>query len=143
MKTSMFRSLCLAGALSALAFASARAQIVEFRATINSAQETTGSTSVAAGWAVMLYDVSTNKFDLTIIINGFANTLTASHIHEAAPGVAGPVVTNLGGEIAYRRDNQYVTQTFTNMTHNGTALTLLQNGAYLNFHTAAYPGGEV
>ena len=116
---------------------------MEFRATINAAQETTGSALVAAGWAVMLYDVSTNKFDLTVIINDFANTITASHIHEAAPGVAGPVVTNLGAEIAYRRDNQYVMQTFTNVTHTGTPLTLLRNGAYLNFHTAAYPGGEV
>ena len=98
MKTSMLRIFCLAGALTALALAPLQAQIVEFRATINSAQETTGSTSVAAGWAVLLYDVSTNKFDLTIIINGFAATLSASHIHEGAPGVAGPVVTNLGGE---------------------------------------------
>jgi hypothetical protein len=52
-------------------------------------------------------------------------------------------VTNLGGEVAYRRDGAYVTQTFTNMTHNGTPLTLLRNGAYLNFHSSTYPGGEV
>lgn len=143
MKTSMLRILALAGASIGLGLAPMRAQIVEFRATINAAQETTGSSSAAVGWAVMLYDVGTNTFDLTVNINGFSNVITASHVHEAALGVAGPVVTNLGGEVVYRRDGTSITQTFTNITHNGTPLTLLRNGAYLNFHTASYPGGEV
>ena len=143
MKTSMLRGLCLAGALTALGFVQSRAQTVEFRATINAAQEPTGSTSTGTGWAVLLYDVGTNTFDLTVTINSFSNTITASHIHEGAIGVAGPVVTNLGSEVVYRRDGAYVTATFTNIVHSGTALTLLRNGAYVNFHTSAYPGGEV
>ena len=139
----MLRGLCLAGVLAALVINPLRAQIVEFRATINAAQETTSSTSTGTGFAVMLYDVATNKFDLSITISGLANTLTASHIHEAALAVAGPVVTNLGSETVYMRSGTSLTATFTNMTHNGTALTLLTNGAYLNFHSSAYPGGEI
>lgn len=143
MKTSLFRSLFLAGALCTLGTSTSRAQTIEFRATINSAQETTGSTSAGNGWAVLIYDVGANAFDLTVSINNLTNLITASHIHEGAIGVAGPVVTNLGAEAVYQRDGATVTATFTNIHHNGTPLTLLRNGAYINLHSAAYPGGEV
>lgn len=129
--------------MAALAVTATRAEIVEFRATINAAQETTGSTSIATGSAVLFYDVATNKFDLTVTLNSFGSTLTASHIHEAAPGVAGPVVTGLGAEAVYTRNGATLTATFTGVTHAGSALTLLQGGAYLNFHTAIWPGGEI
>lgn len=91
-----------------------RAQTIEFRATINSAPETTGSTSAGNGWAVLIYDVGANAFDLTVGINNLTNLITASHIHEGAVGVAGPVVTNLGAEAVYQRDGATVTATFTN-----------------------------
>lgn len=143
MKTSLLRRMFLTGAVFALGSVLTHAQTVEFRAAINSAQETTGSTSTGNGWAVLLYDVSTNTFDLTVVVNSFSSLISASHIHEGAMGVAGPVVTNLGAEPVYRRDGDYVTATFTNIHHNGTPLTLLRNGAYINLHSSAYPGGEV
>jgi hypothetical protein len=140
----MLQSLLFAGAWCALASVSAHAQTIEFRATINSAQETTGSTSAATGFAVMLYDVPSNSFDLTVTLTNMTNTITASHVHEGAPGVAGPVVTNLGAESAiYSRNGTTLTTTLINVRHLGNPITLLQNGAYVNFHTAAYPGGEV
>ena len=143
MKTTLLRFCLLAGALSVLALASARAQIVEFRAVINAAQETTGSTSPATGTAVLLYDVTANTFDLSVTVNDFANTITASHIHEGAAGVAGAVVTGLGGEAVYIRTGTTVRAMFTGVPHLGTPLVLLQNGAYINLHSAAFPGGEV
>lgn len=139
----MFRIWLLAGALIALGSSSVRSQIIEFRATISAAQETSGSTSPATGTAMMLYDVSTNTFDLVVTINNLTNTISASHIHEAAIGVAGPVVTGLGPEAVYTRNGTTVTATFTNVTHGGTPLTLLRNGAYFNVHSAQFPGGEV
>ncbi len=143
MKMTLLRRLLFTGALSALASISLQAQIVEFTATINAAQETTASTSPATGTAVLVYDVATNTFDLTVTIFNLANTVTASHVHEGAMGVAGPVVTGLGAEAVYVRDGQTLRGTFTGVAHAGTPLTLLQNGAYLNFHSAAFPGGEV
>lgn len=92
---------------------------------------------------MLLYNVATNTFDLTLTINNFANTITASHIHEGPVGVAGSVVTNFGSESVYTRSGNTITATFRGVTHGGTKLTLLQNGAYLNFHTSAFPGGEV
>jgi hypothetical protein len=143
MKSPLVRVISLAVVLTAVAFAPVRAQLVEFRASIASTQETTGSVSPATGWAVLLYDVATNKFDLTVSLTGLDNTISASHLHEAAVGVAGPVVTPLGGEAAYTRTGNNLTGTFTGVTYAGTPLTLLRNGAYINFHSAAYPGGEI
>lgn len=143
MKTTLLRRLLFTGALSALATLSLPAQIVEFTATINAAQETTASTSPATGTALLVYDVATNTFDLTVTLFNLTNTVTASHIHEGAVGVAGPVVTGLGAEAVYVREGTTVRGTFTGVAHAGTPLTLLQNGAYLNFHSAQFPGGEV
>jgi hypothetical protein len=91
----------------------------------------------------MMYDVSKNTYDLTVTLNGFSDPLTASHIHEQAPGTAGPVVSPLGDETAYTRTGNTLTATFRGLTYGGTPLTLLQNGSYVNFHTATYKNGEI
>lgn len=143
MKTHLFRLGLIAGALFALGSSPLRSQIVELRATINAAQETTGSTSPATGTALMLYDVGTNHFNLTVTVDNLSNTISASHIHEGATGVAGGVVTNLGSEAVYTRNGNTVTATFIDVVHGGTPLTLLRNGAYFNLHSASFPGGEV
>jgi hypothetical protein len=91
----------------------------------------------------MLYNVATNTFDLMVTINGMSNTATLSHLHEGAVGVAGGVVTDLGGESVYTRSGNTLTASFLGKTYGGTKLTLLQGGAYFNMHSAAFPGGEV
>lgn len=138
----LVRGLLFAGACSVLTL-TAGAQVIELRATINAAQETPASTSPATGSAIMLYDIGTNTFDLVVSISGISNTATASHIHEAATGVAGSVVTNLGAEAVYTRSGNTLTATFRNVTHGGDKLKLIQGGAYYNIHSAQFPGGEV
>lgn len=142
MNISPVRGLLFAGALCALAVTT-RAQIVELRATINSAQENPDTRAPATGNAIMLYNVATNTFDLMVSISGMTNTATASHIHEAAAGANGGVVTTLGGEAAYTRTSTSLTATFTNVKHGGSPATLLKGGAYYNIHSAQFPGGEV
>ena len=116
---------------------------MELRATLNAAQETPTSTSPATGTAVMFYNVATNKFDLVVSINNMANPATLSHVHEAAPGVAGPAVTNLGGESAYTRSGNSLSATFHDLTYGGDKLVLLRGGAYYNIHSSQFPGGEI
>jgi len=142
MKTKISRCLFFAVALTAFA-GGALAQIVQFNATINGAQETPATGSASTGTATMLYDVAANTFDLFVTVNNFPNTLTNSHIHEAAPGVAGGVVTPLGAEPIYTRSGNTLTGAFYDLTYGGNKLTLLQNGAYINFHSAAFPNGEI
>lgn len=131
--------------LAALAASAAicSAQVIELRATLNAAQEVPTSTSPATGTAIMFYDVRTNKFDLVVSIANMANTATNSHLHEAAPGVAGSVVTGLGGESAYTRSGNTLTATFRDVTYGGDRLKLVQGGAYYNIHSAQFPGGEI
>jgi hypothetical protein len=132
----------VAGILGALA-ASVNAQVVELRATISAAQEVPANASPATGSAIMLYDVAANTFDLMVTISNLANVATNSHIHEAAAGANGGVVTGLGGESAYVRTGNTLTATFRNMTHGGDKLKLLQGLAYFNLHSAQFPGGEI
>ena len=141
MHSSLLNRLILAGALCAAV--NTHAQIVEFRATINAAQEVPATTSAATGTAIMLYDVRANTFDLLVSINGITNTLAASHVHEAAAGSNGGVVTNLGAEAVYARSGNSLSGNFRSVAYGGDKLTLLQGGAYLNFHSAQFPGGEV
>jgi hypothetical protein len=136
------RRILLAGALCALAV-NASAQVVELRATINQAQENPPTGAPGTGTAVMFYDVGTNTFDLMVTINGMTNMASASHIHEAAVGANGGVVTNLGGEAAYTRSGNTLTATFRDITHGGDARRLLRGEAYFNIHSAQFPGGEV
>lgn len=142
MKNSPVRGLLLAGAVCALATIG-RAQTIELRATINAAQENPATTSPATGSAIMLYNVAANTFDLIVSISGMTNLATASHIHEAAVGSNGPVVTNLGADAVYTRNGATLTATFRDIKHLGTPLTLLRGGAYYNIHSAQFPGGEI
>lgn len=142
MKITPVRGLFFAGALCALV-AAAQAQIIELRATINKDQETPPTTSPATGTAIMHYNVATNTFDLMVSITGLSNIATASHIHEGAVGVAGPVVTGLGADAVYTRSGTTVTGTFLGVKHLGDPIKLLQGGAYYNIHSAQFPGGEV
>ena len=136
------RGILLAGAISAFVL-QASAQVVELRATISQSQEVPATGAPGTGTAIMFYDVGTNKFDLIVSITGMTNIASASHIHEAAMGANGGVVTNLGGEAVYTRSGNTLTATFRGITHGGDRLKLIQGGAYYNIHSAQFPGGEV
>lgn len=140
--TTPARLLLLFGAMGASAL-TGFSQVIELRATLSAAQEVPATTSPASGSAIMLYDLRTNKFDLVVSITNMSNLATNSHIHEAAAGANGGVVTGLGGETVYTRSGNNLTATFRDVTHGGDRLKLIQGGAYYNIHSAQFPGGEI
>ena len=143
MKITPLRALLLTGALCALGF-TAHAQVVELRATITGSQEVPPSGSLGTGTAIMFYYPSSNTFDLMVSITGLSNAATASHIHEAAAGSSGSVVSpNFGGDSAYTRSGTSLTGTFLSQRYTGNPGELLKGNAYYNLHTAAFPGGEL
>jgi hypothetical protein len=83
-----------------------------------------------------------------VTVGGLSGPATAAHIHVGAPGMAGPPVLTLtvksvaDGMVA---DDSVDLMKGASTGVSGDSLrTLLANGnAYVNVHTAKYPGGEI
>jgi hypothetical protein len=136
------RRLLLLSLFSALA-AFARAQVIEFRATITGAQEVPAVSTPAVGSAVMFYDLATNTFDLAVTLNNFPNNLIDAHLFEAAAGANGSNALIHFPLSAFTRSGNTVTGSIRARAFPGDKLKLLQNGEYLNFHTNLFLDGEV
>jgi hypothetical protein len=116
---------------------------VEFFTVMTGDQEATPTDSRAKGLAFVRYDLLEDTVDVYVKIFNFKNTLTASHIHEAPPGVAGPVTAGLGGAAAYQKHGNNYSGVFLDVPYSGDVLTLLDGGAYINVHSNVFPAGEI
>lgn len=111
------------------------AQQVNFRASLNGAQEVPAVTTTATGTAALTL-TNTGGLVYVITVNGLSGAITASHFHFGIAGVAGPVIQPI---------------TFSGTTCTGTwaplpdsiAAALYAGKLYLNVHTAVNPGGEI
>ncbi len=121
----------------------ARGQVLEFRATINGAQEVPAVSTPAVGTAVMLYDIAENSFELTVTLTNFANNLVDAHLFEAAAGANGSTALIHFPLSSFVRNGNTVTGKIARRAYPGDKLKLLQSGAYLNFHTNLFLDGEV
>jgi hypothetical protein len=132
-----------AGVFGALALA-ARAQIIQFNATLTAAQESPATTSTATGSAIVLYDVAANTVDLVVTLNNFAGTMTDFHIQEGAVGANGVEIVHYAPAL-FARSGNTITGVIVKQAYAspGKPLTLLQNGAYLNVNSAEFPSGEI
>lgn len=86
----------------------------------------------------------------TVSASGLATTLTVGHVHLGGSGVVGVVIVPFAiaaqsGVVASGTIDLSTPVTFGNVTIPGDSLrTLFEKGqAYVNLHTAAYPGGEI
>jgi hypothetical protein len=116
---------------------------VEFFTVMTGDQEATPNDSRAKGLAFVRYDLLADTVDVYVKVFNFRNTLTASHIHEAPPGVAGPVTAGLGGAAAYEKHGHNYFGVFLDVPYTGDVLTLLDGGAYINVHSNVFPAGEI
>ncbi len=118
-----------------------------FNAVLDGAQEVPPNSSPAVGSATMIYDDVTNMFNLFIAENGIPRSqIIASHIHVAPPGVAGPVIFNIGDGSVYQdfgTTGAYFVGTNLGPFPQGNEGDLLANNTYINIHTPTYPGGEI
>lgn len=123
-------------ALLAVAFlgGSARAQFTSFQATINQAQEVPPTGSASTGFGLFAFNASTNMLDYSITITPLASGQTAQHLHQGVPGVAGPVILPLPGGLAISG---------TLAIPAAQVVNLLAGNTYVNFHSTAFPGGEI
>ena len=97
------------------------------------------------GGAVLLFDPAANTISIRHSLFLFTNQLSNSHIHEGAPGVAGPVRTNIGNNATingYTNTNGHIAGTH-DLPFVGDPVLLLTGGMYLNYHSTTFGGGQL
>jgi hypothetical protein len=105
-------------------------------AALAGSQEVPVNASTAIGAATFTVDPTTKMLTGTVTTAGIV--ATASHIHEGAPGVAGPVIIPLtggpGGVYTVPANTVLTDAQFTSMQ---------ANNYYVNVHSDAFPAGEI
>ena len=128
-------------AVAALAGATAHADTFLFEAVINGAQEVPATTSVATGTLTGIFDEATSTFSFMWDITGpLTGSPTVSHIHGAPAGVNGGVLFGFNSPgPTWPLEGAAI---WSNMTQANID-ALFAGNTYANFHTTAFPGGEV
>jgi hypothetical protein len=112
---------------------------VGFTANMNGSQETPAVTTNATGTGSVRLNVDgTVSYDVTVA----GLTVTASHFHDAAVGVAGGVVKS----ISLTNNTSAGTWTSSDASQpltDALLSELIKGNLYMNAHTAANPGGEI
>ncbi len=132
-------------ALAAVAVAatSASADSFVFWANLSGLNEVPSNTSPALGFATGTYDSIANTFSFSWLISDNLVGFPASpgaHIHRAPAGQNGPVVfgfANPDGTWALSGS-----ATWSNLSQANID-ALFAGDLYFNFHTTAFPGGEI
>lgn len=110
-----------------------------FTANLSSSQEVPPNASTATGLARVFVNESAGTVNFTVIFSGLTSNQVGAHIHSpGAIGVNGPVIIDLG------------TPGGTSGTITGSAAItptqiaqLRSHSAYINVHSANFPGGEI
>jgi CHRD domain len=133
MNRTMFATLALG---AAIAFAGP-AFADKYKATLDAKSEVPPNTSAATGSADIDYDAATKKLSWMITYSGLTGPATAAHFH-------GPAETgkNAGVEVAIPNAGTSPVQGSATLT-DAQAADLTGGKLYINFHTAANPGGEI
>src|SRR5438046_2435186 len=115
-------------------------------AKLTAKNETTGSTSVAKGHTLIkVRQDGTIEFK-TQIKNRNHETFVAGHVHQAAVGVAGPIVVPLFVAPSPSTSARHIKQSGVatpNAGTTGAALCANPSAYYVNYHTTAFPGGAI
>jgi hypothetical protein len=107
------------------------------------ASETPPNTSPAIGSSTVTLDTTANTVAFTLTVNGLTSGATAAHIHQAPPGVAGPIRVPLPiptGVTAFTTAATAVTPT---AGFNVADIAANPTDFYVNVHSTTFPGGEI
>ena len=107
-----------------------------FTADLTGNQEVPPTGSLATGHADMYLNHAETAIHIKLSVSNFTNTITASHIHRGASGVAGPVIFSIG---AFTNS---IEADWTNPSA-GDIADLKAGNLYVNVHSNIFPGGEI
>ncbi|MEO6327749.1 MAG: CHRD domain-containing protein [Ginsengibacter sp.] len=113
-------------------------QIRYLKGVLEASQETSPVTSSASGIVIIKYDMATRVVQLHGNYRNLTSAASASHIHNAGPGLTAPPLfnlTNSGGTTGTLSGSFTITVV--------QEAYLLAGNMYVNVHSATYPGGEI
>jgi hypothetical protein len=135
-RRTLVRALVVIGALGVVAACTTMADSPDTqRVALLPGNEVPAVNSGATGTAVITIKPD-RSVSASVSVSGM--TATASHIHEAAMGVNGPVIV----PFTKSGDNQFIAAADAKLTEAQYA-AYKAGRLYVNVHSAAFPGGEV
>ncbi|HUF08853.1 MAG TPA: CHRD domain-containing protein [Rhodothermales bacterium] len=112
-----------------------------FTANLDPEQENNNVESDGAGTAALTLTPDGLVFDVTV--SGLTGPISNAHFHRAPAGTPGGVVRGIAAELEDGTASGVWKETDGEPLTDELIEALLQGELYLNFHTAAYPGGEI
>ncbi len=117
------------------------AQDAILQATMTGSQETPPNASPGTGSAVVYVDADTNMLCVSYSFSNLVAPAVAAHIHEAPPGVAGPIrIPFPAPPRATSGSAFFCTSVAPDILDR---LTTNPGGFYVNVHSTVFPGGEI
>jgi len=114
----------------------ARAEVIDFKATMNASTEVPAKDSKGTGDALASFDTVTKKLSYTVTYIGLSGPATMGHIHgPALPGANAGVVIPFTSPASPIIGSVVLT--------DAQVADLMAGKYYVNVHTAANPGGEI
>lgn len=130
----------VAGLAGGAGSAAAAPTSTTFTATLSGAQEVPPNASTATGSATVVLNDAQTMITVSVSFSGLTTNATGAHIHEGAPGVAGPIVFALTG-VPETTSGSVSGQTFS---ITPAQVDQLEAGNYyVNVHSSTFPGGEI
>ncbi len=117
-------------------------QVTYFMATLNGAQENPSVSTPATGGGYFILNEAHTELQYFVSVSGLSGPISASHFHNAATGVNGPVVRNITFTAGIS-SGVWSTSDATQPLTPQLLAALLAGNLYVNVHTAANPGGEI
>jgi hypothetical protein len=108
-----------------------------FSATLTGAEEVPPNASPGKGIGILSFNPNDRTFHARVVSSGVADN--AAHIHEGAPGVAGPIViplTREPGSVVWEARGT-LTQAQEDILRSGDL------NYYFNVHSPTFPAGEI